>query len=248
MTNGIGRLWEIIDRVHAVRDRELGDRTGRRLDRLCARPSPGLSPKRKRPEETVQTIDEKEMAQSDSPLQAVAVGMSEWHRQWQRAYKSLGWLIEHPVEWEWGIKYRLDAYLPAGREANEFVHSLSDAYLPKHRGLLALGYDPYWLFDGDHLASDRWRGVPGDGRGSGVQWPLNQWAARQARELGLDRVHLHWQGSLLFHAADDVWYPTNNEDAGRLLRAFRNAGRLRACERNGARRIEAGRGGVSESG
>ena len=72
--------------------------------------------------------------------------VTPWHVAMQKAAKAAGFTTEHTVSVLGRIR-RLDAYSESCRVALEFVHSLSDSYIEKHRDLVASGDSVRWVFN-----------------------------------------------------------------------------------------------------
>lgn len=143
---------------------------------------------------------------------------SEWHLQWKYAYLHFaGWQIEMPVIVN-GRKFVLDAVNPTTGQVREFVHSLSDYYVAKHRALRRSRYMVTWLFDGDVAGSLRTKKTA-DGDGLRRLLKPRAWALHE--QIG---GLAHWGGGLWKHWQNNVWYPRTGERAQAVLNAFDSAG------------------------
>ncbi len=142
---------------------------------------------------------------------------SEWHLGWKAAYESLpGWIVEAPLQIG-GRTFRADAMNPRTGAVREFVHSLSPAYIEKHRALAAAGLDVLWIFDGVAFGSRRVFRVRG---GEGRARLLTPRAAALHSEIG---GLVHHGGRLWRHWRDGIWFPCNGPAAQHMLRAYQSA-------------------------
>lgn len=128
---------------------------------------------------------------------------TEWHLRWKAAHLNLGWAIEVPVLVS-GKRFRVDAMNLPKTDIREFVHSLSPAYVEKHRMLKHTGVSILWIFDGDAFVWDGRKEVPGKLSKKGYRDLLSPRARDLHHEIG---GWVHFEKRLWEHWKADIWYP-----------------------------------------
>ena len=137
--------------------------------------------------------------------------VTPWHLGMQRGAKNLGLATEWGVEVD-GAKFRIDAYSQANNVALEFVHSLSAAYVGKHKRLVSCGTPVRWIFNSRaSFATNNWEEFVDPvslANGQVLIGDLVRAAAADLiDELGWQNCFIYYRNVILSCVGRDLWTP-----------------------------------------